>query len=124
LAGKKKGAADRRLTAKTLRRDLKRAEKDLAKARSLRDRAQARLEALEVLAGQLAAELDAAQAAEAWLAEGAAMAEAATEATDAVDASPNAERAGSDTDAPPVPMGGPRSRHRASMATSPPAESA
>jgi hypothetical protein len=124
LAGRKKRAVDRRLTARALRRDLRRAEKDLAKARSLRDQAQARLEALEVLAGQLAAELDAAQAAEAWLAEGAAMVEAASEATDAVDASSGAEGAGADIDDPPEPIGGPRSPRRARTSTIPPAESA
>jgi hypothetical protein len=124
LAGKRKRAADRKITARALRRDLKRAEKDLAKTRSLRDQAQARLEALEVLTGQLAAELDVAQAAEAWLAEGAAMAEAATEATDAVDASVGADGAGADIGDPPVPISGPTSRRRAPTGTTPPSESA
>jgi hypothetical protein len=94
MAGKKAREEDsrRRPSAKAIRRELAGLQTDITKARSRRDRAQARLEALEVIAAQLAANLEAAMATEASLAEDAARYEAA-EASLAEDAAV-AQRAG------------------------------
>jgi hypothetical protein len=137
LAGSKKKAlaATQPLTPKALRRDLRRLDRDLAKARSRRDQAQARLEALEVLGAQLAADLDAALAAAAWVAEGTAVAEAVVEVAEVVEESGTPEPAehqtsdSADPAAPsatidPVPIAASLPRRRRTPPVPPPAESA
>jgi hypothetical protein len=137
LAGSKRKAlaATQPLTPKALRRDLKRLDRDLARARSRRDQAQARLEALEVLGAQLAADLDAAVAAAAWIAEGTAVAEAVVAVAEAVDETGTPEPAEHQTpdsadlatpsaDTDPVPIATSLPRRRRTPPAPPPAESA